>query len=100
METSQYESNDVDYIDYERIKNFKYKNTNVEVFIMVNCYYNGTTWICPNPYNTELCEYIDNWYNSSHLVKLRQIHMPEQVLQTVINDIKTNNNNDIILSDL
>lgn len=45
-----------------------------EKYIIINCYYNGAMWICPNPKNIQLCRKIEKLYNQNKFndkIKLR-----------------------------
>lgn len=93
-------SKTVDYIDYNKIKNLVYKIEKGSEFVTINCYYNGQKWLCPNPQNLQLCDQLDQWFGSTHLVKLRLINLPADVFNEIIDQTLLKNNNDIILSEL
>jgi hypothetical protein len=86
----------IEYIDYNMISKIKYKAIKGEDNIKVKCFYNGDKWICPNPFNTNLCNEIENWYNSSHCMKLREILMSMEQFKNVV----FFKNDPIILSEL
>lgn len=105
-EDNYVEENDdtqIEYIEYERIKDMKYKipKGKQKEFVVVKCYHNGEKWTCPNPLNKQISEYIENWYNSTHAVRLRQIYMPIDVLNDILYKYQqTENTSDIVLSEL
>lgn len=72
----------MDYINYDKIKN------STEGDILVKCYYNGNRWICPNPNNRKLCEYIHSWYESTHNVTYKEIKITKELLEIAL--IKNN----------
>lgn len=91
----------IEYIDYDKIKNFKYKITEDQTYITVKCFFNGNKWICPNPYAEKLCDYIENWYMSTECIKTRSIVMPSRVFDDVLDKMtQTINYDNIILSEL
>jgi len=86
----------IEYIDYNIISKIKYKAVKGENNIKVKCFYNGDKWICPNPFNTDLCNQVENWYNSSHCMKLREILMSMEQFKNIVSF----KNDPIILSEL
>jgi hypothetical protein len=91
---------EIEYVDYDLIKNIKYKINKDEKHVKVKCFYNGNKWVCPNPLNNNLCEYVENWYSSTHLVKMREIHMSLDMFNIMMNSIIARSNEPIILSEL
>lgn len=73
-----------EYVDYDRIKDFKYKMTGDEKYVTVKCFFNGKKWLCPNPHAEELCNSIENWYMSTEYIKTRLIVMPLTVFDDVL----------------
>lgn len=98
VENKQFEG--VEYVDYDRIKDFKYKMTGDEKFITVKCFFNGKKWICPNPHAEDLCDSVENWYMSTEYIKTRLIVMPLTVFNDVLNKMSSVNTEPIILSEL
>lgn len=90
----------IEYVDYDKIKNFKYKITNDEKYVTVKCFFNGKKWICPNPHAEHLCDYVENWYMSTEYIKTRLIVMPLQVFDDVLKKMSSINSDPIILSEL
>lgn len=90
----------IEYVDYDKIKNFKYKMTNDEKYVTVKCFFNGKKWICPNPHAENLCDYVENWYMSTEYIKTRLIVMPSSVFDDVLHKMSSQNSEPIILSEL
>ena len=90
-----------EYVDYDRIKDFKYKMTGDEKYVTVKCFFNGEKWLCPNPHAEELCNSIENWYMSTEYIKTRLIVMPLTVFDDVLYKMTHVENLDqLVLSEL
>jgi hypothetical protein len=70
-------STDIEYFDYDTIKNLKYEILPDTKTVTIRCYFNGERWLCPNPNCEQLCHYLHAWYESTHEMRLKIITLPK-----------------------
>ena len=68
------------YIDYNKIKDSN------EGTIKIKCYNNGNKWLCPDPKNEDLCDAIENWYNSCHWIQYKEIYITDETYANFISN--------------
>lgn len=66
------DNNIYEYLDFNLVERYSVNSSEIsDELVTVQCYNNGTSWICPNPLNLSFCDYVFSWYMSTHGVKLK-----------------------------
>jgi hypothetical protein len=81
-------SAEIEYIDYDKIKDLKYEILPDTKTVTIKCYFTGEKWLCPNPRLEQLCYDLHNWYDSTHEMKLKIITLPKDKFDDLIKKLK------------
>lgn len=69
----------LNYFDYDKIKDLKDVNKNINENVNVFCYFNGNIWICVSENNKKILDQLDAWYNSTHDVTQNVISITKEI---------------------
>ena len=64
--------NTYEYLKPEKVMDRDVNNMGSEFIIHGNCYFHGSSWICPNPMNKSLCSQIEEHYQIYYYVQKKE----------------------------